>query len=185
MSSEAVEKYMVLLLGVRDRPMPTQWHLQKEMFLLSKAVPKVSEFFDFKKHYNGPFSPALKEILEEPLYYDGAYKIHRDKTIGLTKHGREVFNKIVAENQDKNGQKFASLLKTISLVRDVYDRLEKDELLFLVYQTYPEHIEASNIYDQMVADVKRRTRLAKSMRDKGLITDERYGELMEIGQQSK
>lgn len=179
MLSKQAEKYIVLLLGARDEPMPSLWHLQKEMFMLSQAVPKVNEFFDFEKHHNGPFSPILQEIVAEPLYYDGAYEINQNK-ISLTKKGRDLFEEILTEHQDNT--RFTDLLKTIRLTRKVYDQLGKDELLFLVYQTYPEYVNASNIYDRLTTNREERIKLADSLLAKGLITDERYSEIKEIEQ---
>lgn len=85
MLDKAAEKYIILLLGVKDSPMPPLWHLQKEMFMLSKAAPKVNVFFNFERHYNGPFSQTLQEITDEPPYYDDAWKILRNGTINLIK----------------------------------------------------------------------------------------------------
>lgn len=177
MSSEEAEKYIVLLLGAKDKPIPSQWHLQKEMFILSMAVPKINELFDFEGHYNGPFSPELKEIVDEPLYYDNAYHVHKNGTIRLTEQGIEIFKKIISEHQ--HNKKFTDLLKTIRLTREIYDKLGTDELLFLVYQTYPKYIESSNIYERLVAQ---KSTLADSLLAKGLITDKRHSELKEIEQ---
>ena len=176
MSSEEAEKYIVLLLGAKDKPIPSQWHLQKEMFMLSRAVPKINEFFDFERHYNGPFSPELKETVDEPLYYDNAYYAHKNGTICLTEQGTEIFKKIISEH--RHNERFTDLLKTIRLTREIYDKLGTDELLFLVYQTYPQYIESSNVYERLAAQ---RSALADSLLVKGLITDKRHSELKEIG----
>lgn len=176
--NEEAEKYIILLLGVKDNPIPSLWHLQKEMFMASRAIPKVNEFFDFEKHYNGPFSPKLQEITKEPLYYDEAYQIHPNLAVSLTQSGKTLFKKII--NEYKNNEKFSNLLKTLKLTREVYDKLGKEELLFLIYRTYPEYIEVSNIYDRLVKNKEKRIRLANSLFSKGLITEERYDELKEI-----
>ena len=180
MLSEDAEKYIVLLLGVKDDPVPSLWHLQKEMFILSRAVPKVDEFFGFEKHYNGPFSQALQELVNEPLYFGDAYLIHQGDSIILTGSGRRIFKEIV--EQYKDNARFIHLLETVKLTREMYDRLEKEELLFLVYQTYPEYVDASNIYDRLVIDTAKRIKLADSLFAKGLITNERHSELKEIVQ---
>lgn len=174
------ENYIVLLLGVKDDPVPSLWHLQKEMFMISRAVPKVKDFFDFEKHYNGPYSATIQEIVQEPLYYDDAWEIRHRNSVRLTKSGKSLFKKIIATYQDN--KKFSDLLKTIKLTREIYDKLTKDELLFLIYQTYPEYIGGSNIYDELVLDEEKRIRLAGSLRTKGLITDKRYNELKGIEQ---
>lgn len=177
--SEEAEKYIILLLGAKNTPMPSLWHLQKEMFVLSRAIPMINEFFDFERHYNGPFSPILSELVKEPLTYDDAFEMRQQNgPIQVTRHGKEVFKKIVNEHQ--NNEKFSYLLKTIKLTRDVYDKLEKDELLFLFYQTYPEYAEVSNAYHSLVLDQETRTKMADSLLAKNLVTEERCKELKEI-----
>ena len=177
MMNEGAEKYIILFLGVKDRSIPSMWHLQKEMFMLSRAVPKINEFFDFEMHYNGPFSPSLKEIIEDPLYYSNSYHVYKNGTIDLTKKGTDIFKKIMAEHQ--HNKRFTDLVKTVSLIREIYDKLERDELLFLIYQTYPEYIEQSDIYERLIAN---REALADSLFAKGMITNKRHSELKRIEQ---
>ena len=176
MMNEGAEKYIILLLGVKDKPIPSMWHLQKEMFMLSRAIPKINEFFDFEMHYNGPFSSSLKEIIDAPLYYVNSHHVHKNGTISLTKNGTDIFKKIMAEHHNK---RFTDLVKTVSLTREIYDKLEKDELLFLIYQTYPKYIEHSDIYERLIAN---RKALADSLLAKGMITNKRHNELKMIEQ---
>ena len=150
------------------------------MFMVSMANPKVGEFFDFKKHYNGPFSQKLQELTIEPFCFDNAYKFQTNSNVVLTDTGKKIFEDIVQEY--KNNEKFSDLLKTLKMTREIYDKLSKDELLFLIYRTYPKYMEASNIHERLVIDKEKRTQLANSLFSKGLITEERYDELKEIEQ---
>lgn len=174
MLNKEAEKYVVLLLGVKDDPIPSLWHLHKEMFMASRAIPQINEFFDFAKHYTGPFSLQLDKIINEPLHYSDAYQTHQD-LVSLTQSGKNTFQIII--NEYKN--KFSDLLQTLKLIREMYDKLEKDELLFLIYQTHPEYIKIS---DQSYLNKDKRIKLVNSLFSKGLITEERYTELKEIEQ---
>ncbi|MDE0525003.1 MAG: hypothetical protein OXI27_00155 [Thaumarchaeota archaeon] len=175
MLGEESERYIALLLGVKDKPIPSMWHLQKEMFIASRAVPKINEIFGFEKHYHGPYSQTLQEVTEEPLHLDNVYKVRQDGTVSITQSGKDYFNKIV--DQHKGNKRFASLLQALRLTRNVYDKLGWEELLFLIYMTYPDYADVSNIYDELVGNRENRDRLANSLFSKGLVTEERYSEL--------
>ena len=88
-----IEKYIILLLGVVDRPVPSIWHVEKELFILSKSNPKIQQFFEFEKHYNGPYSQVLKEVVEEPLYYEGAFALN-ENGLYLTTSGKRIFEHV-------------------------------------------------------------------------------------------
>lgn len=173
-----LENYIILLLGVQNKPIPSLWHLQKEMFMLSKANPMIEKYFDFKQHYNGPYNQRLAEITQNPLCYDNAWEV-KDTRINLTDNGKQIFETLKQENQSI--KKFSELLKTIKLIRIMYDKLDKHELLFLIYQTYPTYQDKSSIYEKLVVDDIRRKELANSLLIKGIVTEQRYQELLNIG----
>jgi uncharacterized protein YwgA len=172
---EAVERYLVLLLGVVDRPIPSSIHVQKELFILSKANPRIAEFITFEKHYKGPYSDDLADSSRNPAYYSSAYYFDSYGRLCLTPKGQEIFKKIV----DTYGQnpRFQELLSMIKLTRELYDKLSKNELLFLIYATYDEYTEKSNISKSLLAPASRK-KFTKILLDKGLISDERARELL-------
>ncbi len=175
-----VEKYIILLLGVKTEPLPSFWHLQKEIFVLSKAIPKISENFKFEDHYNGPYCDEISDAINYPFIYDNAYRISNGKII-LTDKGKKIFEDL--KIQYAEDKRFCIMIKIMRLVRDLYDKLTKEELLFLIYQTYPEYASGSNIYDKYVLDETMRKKIAKSLLDKS-ITKERYEEVLNIAQNS-
>ena len=177
--NKIAENYIILLLGVKNEPILSSWHLQKEMFMLSKASPTIAKYFEFKQHYNGPYDQHLDEIVKEPLQYDGAWEIKKSQ-ISLTYSGKRIFDTLKKENG--GNKKFVELLKTIKLVRIMYDRLSNNELLFLIYQTYPTYAVHSNIYETLVVDKNKREELANALLRKGIVTEKRYEELLKIGQ---
>ena len=172
---EIVEKYIILLLGIVDKPVPSILHLEKEMFILSRANPTVAKFVSFLKHYKGPYSDVLKELIDSPLYHKDAYKVVNDR-IMLTSKGKEIFEKIV-KNYEKD-KRFRQLLGTLKMIRELYDRLSDEELLLLIYITYPDFREKSNVSDKLLAPEKREE-IARKLLKKGLITEKRYREIVE------
>jgi len=177
---KVVEEYIVSLLGVADKPLPSVWHLQKEFFILTKMNPNVQELLNFVSHYEGPYSQILQESYHEPICYDDAFETNKNE-ISLTEQGKRTFNEI--KNRYADNPKFVKFLHSLKLLRDIYDKLSKEELLFLMYLTYPSFIEHSNIYERLVKNEQRRKRICASLLKKGVITSDRYEELMVLAQQ--
>ena len=171
---DVIEKYLILLLGVVDRPISTQLHLQKELFILTRSVHKISEYIVFEKHYNGPYSADLKDISNEPIYFNDSI-IHDARGYHLSSKGKNVYNKIIDSN--KNEQKFIEFLTILKVIRKLYDKLSSDELLFLIYTTYEEYTEYSSVSDRLLAP-KKKHELASKLFKKGIITESRYNELV-------
>ena len=177
MIDQETEKAIILLLGADSKLLPTIWHLQKEMFVLSKVYARIQEHFHFRKHYEGPYSQILSDLIEDPMYYeDDIYAFSLDG-LHLTPQGNQIFLELKTQNRDN--EQFERLLASMKLTRTLYDRLSKDELLFLIYVTYPEYIEFSNIHDELMGDKDKRNRYARGLLKKNMITKSRYEELIE------
>ena len=130
--AEFVERYMILLLGVNDDSLPSDLHLQKEIFLLSNFKEIVAESFNFQKHYFGPYSQVLDEALKNPAYFPSAFNFN-EKRIFLTNTGKKEFISMVKKfSKEKD---FQIILSSLKLLRSLYDKLTRDELLFLIYET--------------------------------------------------
>ena len=63
--AEIIERYLILLLGSIDRPIPSSEHLQKELFVLSKSNPKIADFIFVMKKLN-PF--YKNRIIRNKIY---------------------------------------------------------------------------------------------------------------------
>ena len=174
-SVEVIERYIILLLGIRDRPIPTATHLQKELFSLARANPRMADQISFDSHYLGPYSDDVKSISLNPIYNRDAYVMDEYNKLYLTDRGRAVFDELVKENSMNS--RFRELLAMMTMVRDLYDDLTVDEVLFLVYITYGEYTEKSTRADDLLSPSMRR-RLSRSLFEKGAITSERYEELV-------
>lgn len=176
---EAIERYLILLLGVVDRPIPSKEHIQKELFVLSRANRIISEIFKFEGHYEGPFSPDLAEILESPVYFANAFA--RDKRgYWLTEKGKKIYDELVQKYY--NDEKFRALLAAMKMARKLYNDLSVEELLFLIYVTYPEYREKSIRSKELLS---KKRELAKRLLEKGLITEKRFMELISYDNSSR
>ena len=172
--AEFIERHLILLLGVKKTPIPSVMHLQKEIFLLSNSKKSVADSFNFEKHYFGPFSQVLNEALKNPAHFSEAFNFDGDE-ISLTKNGgKEFLNMIKRFSKERD---FKILLSSLELLRNLYDRLTRDEIMFLTYNTYPEYTKLSQVSERLLDNEYMRDKLSKSIFSKGLITQERYGEL--------
>ena len=170
-----IEKYVILLLGSMERPVPSPVHLQKEIFILSRAVKKIEDYIVFEKHYFGPYSVDLDNASKDPTYYPSAYNYTRNG-YELTDKGHEYFFRIV--NANKDNDKFQDFLAIVRMVRELYDVLSQDELLFLVYSTYGEDYTRFSSVSKKLLEPKKAKEIAKGLLSKGMITKSRYEELV-------
>jgi hypothetical protein len=173
---EIVERYLLLLLGVVDKPIPSHEHLQKELFILSKVHPKIAEFINFEKHYKGPYSEDINDLANNPVYYVGAYQCNRKGKIWITPEGKKIYDNLVKEYSED--PKFNKLLAMMKMVRELYDKLSRDELLSLIYVTYPEYKQMSRISNELLSPRKRKE-IARRLLRKEAITEKRYLELLD------
>lgn len=174
--AEIIERYVILLLGSADRPIPSPEHLQKEIFVLSKSNPKISDFIFFDKHYKGPYSSDLNDATKDPSFYSNAYELDRNQRLHITPKGVDIYKKLIKENIDN--PRFKDFLSMIKMVRSLYDKLTVRELLFLIYITYDEYTQKSSISKELLSPQNRR-KYSKKLLEKGLITEKRYNELVE------
>ena len=168
---EIIEELIISLLGVDKRPLNGKTHLQKEIFLLTESNPKLKELFNFKKHYYGPYSQVIDQVIEEPFHKDNPYEFDQEK-ISLSYSGRREFQKI---GEKMGAEKFAKLKNALSLIRTLYHNLDSEEILLIIYATYPKYVEKSSIIDNII---KKKDIIIKRMLSKKSITELRAKELM-------
>lgn len=170
--NEEIERYLILLLGVVDKPIPSREHLQKELFIATQVNPYMAQFIDFEAHYKGPFSPDVEYVVENPLYYTDAYCVGKE-TIELSDKGKEIFKQL-SDKYVKN-TRFREFVAALRMIREFYDKLTKDELLLLVYVTYPKYIQYSSVHDKLM---RRKKEILKKLHEKEAITEKRYLEIL-------
>jgi len=174
-SIEFVEKFAILALGVKKEPIPSEVHIQKELFILSNVKSDLQEDFNFEKHYLGPFSRILIYIINAPVFIRNAFAIHKNK-ITLQENGLKEYQSIIGEYKEQ--PKFIELLSIMKLIRDIYDKLSSQEVLFLIYETYPAFTEYSDVSEYLLKGPVR-AKIIDSLHVKGAITEQRYLELKE------
>ncbi len=174
-SVQNIEKYLIILLGIDDHPIPSLTHLQKEMFVLSKAIPRIGDFVKFQKHYLGPYSEDLSDIVKEPVYFSKAFKQDSKQGYRITEEGKQILDKMIESN--KENPRFLHLISLAKIVRRLYDRLTRDELLLLIYITYDEYTELSSVSEKLLSQNKKQE-LARNLLNKGLITESRFKEIV-------
>jgi len=170
---EFIEDLVIMLVGSKDSPVPSEFHLQKELFIVSNSMPRLKGLLVFEKHYRGPYCQEVDEIYKNPLNYDEIYEI-KNRKISLNERGKKVYQDVLEKHKDV--KKINLLLNSFKLVRDIYDKFSEDELLYFIYRSYPEYIENSNAYRKL--DNNKR-KLVEGMLNKKLISKERHDELLE------
>jgi len=176
---KGLENFILLVLGMADREL-SLLHLEKEVFLLWNFDKKLRDSLQFIKHYRGPFSKEIQETIQNPLYLEDCwiYISPKDKLSGgyvkLTPAGRQEYKRLL-ERVQKNDD-LIHLLAGIKMVRELYDKLTLEELLLLIYDTYPDYIEKSEVWKDIA---KKKSQLAISLKKKGVASDDRYISLIQ------
>ncbi len=175
-----LENFILLVLGMVDNKI-SLLHLEKEVFLLWNFHPQIKQYLTFIKHFRGPFSKEIQESILNPFYLDDYWIYIPPKKgdilsggyIELTNLGRKEYQRLV--NKIREDDDLLHLLAGIKTVRELYDKLTKEELLLLIYDTFPVYIEKSKVYKDIES---KKAKLAESLLHKGFIDLERYNSLL-------
>lgn len=175
-----LENLVLLILGAKDGELSVL-HLEKEVFLLWNFHPAIREYISFIKHYKGPYSADIQKIIHHPFYLDNCWKYTPPARIDnlsggfveLTEKGRNEYQRIYRAISGTESVK--PLLTGIKMLRDLYDKLSLEELLLLIYDTYPEYKERSIVSRDIE---KKKEFLAKKLYNKSIIDDQRFNELV-------
>ena len=178
--SRALEHLILLLLGANDQKISIL-HLEKEAFFLWNFHPDIKKFMGFISHYRGPYSEEIEQIIKNPFNLINCwtyipptrYDTLSGGYVELTPHGRREYQRLHAASS-VNPQ-MVPILAAMKMVRELYDKLSLEELLLLIYDTYPEYQKKSNVFDDIQ---KSKKRLAGSLVNKGYIDEDRYEGLM-------
>ncbi len=173
---KGLENFILLVLGMVDRPM-SMLHLEKEVFLLWNFDKQIQPFLRFIKHFRGPFSKEIQETIFDPVYLDEHWEyIPPKKTdnisggcVVVTDIGNEEYARLFSKMAER--EEFVHLLAGIKMVRELYDKLTLKELLLLIYDTYPEFVQNSDISEDIN---QQKPLLIKSLMRKGFLDEERY-----------
>jgi hypothetical protein len=178
--SRALEHLILLLLGAEDQKISIL-HLEKEAFFIWNFHPDIKKFMRFISHYRGPYSEEIEQIIRNPFYLinywtyipPARYDILTGGYVELTPQGKSEYKRLYAASS-ANPQ-MGPILAAMKMVRELYDKLSPEELLLLIYDTYPEYQKKSNVFDGIQ---KSKKKLADNLVKKGYIDAERYEDLM-------
>ncbi|MBF4474553.1 hypothetical protein [Methanobacterium formicicum] len=182
------EFIILIIVGTSSNELISTLHLQKEVFLIQNFDPEIKEeFFHFIKNYKGPFSRRIHETIRNPFFLADSWKYvepaNNDKLTGgfvsITNQGKKEYKELLCsiKNAEKDQQKHLfNLLAGIKIVTELYNKLNPEELLLLIYDTYPQYTEKSNIYFQLN---KNRAKIASQLYEKGFIDKSKCRSLAE------
>lgn len=160
-------KIITLLLSGAERPINSKVNFQKELFLIVKSFPKFESIFSFIPHRLGPYSNSAEYTIEN---YPDLFALDK-KGLKLTQEGKSLAQGILKESTPEKREK---LLKSIELIRSIYDQLTDDEFMFLIYKTYG-YTEKSDVFEKLM---RNKNMIASRLYKKGVITYKRYKELL-------
>lgn len=154
----SIQRVALLLVSVsKAAPIRGKLWFQKQVFAISKNLPKLSESLGYEPAPMGPFSEALEVNVDQLvavglLEQDGA-------RYELTASGREVASIIERGTEEEE-------LRLISDVKELMNDLTDDELLALVYYTNEDMISESEKVEKIAP---KRKDLSASLFRKGKI----------------
>jgi hypothetical protein len=178
--SRALEHLILLLLGAQDQKISILY-LEKEAFLLWNFHPDIKKFVRFISHYRGPYSEEIEQVIKNPFnlincwtYIPPArYDTLSGGYVELTPQGRHEYQRLYVASS-ANPQ-MGPILAAMKMVRELYDKLSLEELLLLIYDTYPEYQKKSDVFE---AIRKSKKKLADDLVRKGFISEARHKELI-------
>ena|SRR2546422_1648946 len=131
--------------------------LQKEMFLLSRAIPQLGSELSYEASLKGPMSEALEWDVDQLVSVD---LLHREgSAYVITKSGNDCARAVSRRVKP-------SELKAIDEVKGLLNDLSKDELLAFVYFLYPDMITESEELEDLLP---KREGLAVRLFEKGKV----------------
>jgi uncharacterized protein YwgA len=170
-----VHKFILgLLLDEGAEPVPDSLHLQKAMFLLALARPRLGEECEFVPHYMGPYSENVENAFKD-LATSGLVQAEK-----YGKHLR-IDPKALPEVRVLEKHMPPDAKEHIHDVKALLNDLSENEVLVFTYFTYPDMTSRSEVLEKALAH---RVPAALSMYRKGKVSLERAAKLagMTLGQ---
>lgn len=108
-------------------------YIQKAVFLVSKLLPESIAIYDYEPHNMGMFSPEVESIIKREQ------DLGLIKDLNVTSTGKRVIETIQKEDDvDEINQVFVDI-----------NELGKEDILYLLYQLYPEFTVNSKIKERV------------------------------------
>ena len=161
-----LKAYIIILLNANNKEaIKGKTWFQKELFLVAKNIKEVEEDASFTPDMFGPFSENAQEQLEE-LELDKVV-IEDGAKVCLSELGSQIAQKL---EQKIPKQKLNMISEFKSLLNDLTD----EEVLTLIYFTFPEFTEESLVAAKIK---KNRKRVAIKLYEKNKISLQKAAEI--------
>ncbi len=157
-----VQTYSLLLANAGGcSPIRGKLWFQKEMFVLSRAIPELEPDLGYEASLKGPMSDALEWNVDQLVSVD---LLHQDGPAYVISESGELCVK--AASRELN----PAVLKAVEEVKGLLNDLSRDELLAFVYFLYPDMISES---EELETLLPKRKELAVRLFRKGKVGLER------------
>ena len=157
------EYILALLYANNKKSINGKIKLIKELFFIAKNIPSLLQEFEFHPYYNGPDSDVAEGYIDEMIQI-GLINVN-GSIFSLTDYGE----KFVSENNLNN--------EIISEIKSFCDDLTDEELLILIYFSYPEMFYNSLIFNRILSN---RIYIALSLLNKNKITYDEFKEISDL-----
>lgn len=167
---EQSERFFFLLLyapinGKTSEPIRGKTWLQKEMYVISRNIPLLSDEMAYDSFRYGSFSETVEEIKDQ--YQISNYVESPKGMIRLTLKGEKLAS-CIWQTIDPETRKL------VQDVKEEFNDMTEDELLLFMYVTYPDTAESSDVKDKIMKD---RFPLSVSLLKKGKVSLQKAAEL--------
>lgn len=150
-----------LLHAGDNDPLKGKVAFQKEMFLIADYIKKIREITEFIPHTFGPYSEAAEN------------EMGNLKSLGLVKeqgHKYHITPTGIAALTEAKPAFTDEEIEAIQDYKEFLNDLSRDEILLFVYVSYPDFIEESAVYEQVI---RKRIPTATSLYKKGKVSLEK------------
>jgi len=166
-----IQKIILVTLNANEaESIDSKLKIQKIMFLISNNIEELTEQFNFENYLIGPYSEIVDEELEQ-LKIEGF--VRRGYRHILTSYGRrlaEYYEQRLPENYRR----------MIFDMKQLLNDLSEDEILGIIYSTFPDTIVESVYYDDIY---KKRFDIAINLFNKNKITFNKASNIAGISQE--
>lgn len=156
---DIIKKYALLLLhAISNEPIKGKTRFMKELFLIGKNIAELEAKTDFESDNYGPNSIYVSNALDDLEVLNLINKIN--DVYVLSDLGKDIANMVIKDIAKNK-------IEVIDEMKELCNDLSTDELLALVYYTYPE-ITDESLVKARIED--KREDLALSLLKKGKIS---------------
>lgn len=169
--------FILLLLGTKNsQPVPTNTHLQKEMYLLRNMFPRLADkTCSGSPSCNKPYDKIVAD--ETKRLWSSDLVATRPGSRGVTKltsDGRRILDMMM------DGGKYESKeAEKAEMVKHLFNDLTEDEVLAFMYSSYPDQAELDRSRKSVTYEriMSRRKALAMSIYRKDKISSQKAAQI--------